>query len=313
MPLPKTFQFSATSLQDYVDCPRRFQLRYLLRVAWPAPEAEPIGEQERHARLAREFHQLAHQYLLGLPAKTLSSLVHDPDLERWWRAYLAYVPSLGDVQVMPEVNLSTPLAGYRVMAQYDALVLNDQPSAKHHEAGETPFTKRPSLLILDWKTYRQYPTRAWLAKRLQTRVYPVVLVKAGSLFLNCASVEPDGIEMCYWLAEYPNAPESFHYDAACYQADLDYLSALITEIAGRVRDDVPRVQAVTATATDEIWPLTTELSRCRFCNYRSLCGRGGAAGPLADYVEDDHKGPVTGDEAALGFDLDCGQVQEIAY
>jgi hypothetical protein len=313
MPLPRIFQFSATSLQDYVDCPRRFQLRYLLQVAWPAPEAEPIGERERHARLARAFHQLAHQYLLGLPAKTLSSLVHDPDLERWWRAYMAYLPSLGDVQIMPEVHLSTPLAGYRVMAQYDAVVLNDRVSAKHDGAGETSFTERPSFLILDWKTYRQRPSRAWLARRLQTRVYPVVLVKAGSLFLKGASVEPDSIEMCYWLAEYPDAPESFDYDAASYQADLDYLSALISEIAGRAKDGVPGVEAVTASAMDEIWPLTTELDHCRFCNYRSLCGRGGVAGPVSDYVEGDYTGHVIGDETELGFDLDWGQVQEIAY
>jgi hypothetical protein len=117
MSLPRTFQFSATSLQDYVDCSRRFQLRYILQVAWPAHRTEPIGEQERHRRLARDFHWLAHQHLLGIPTETLCASIHDPDLERWWKAYLAYVAALGDARVMPELGLSIPLAGYRVMAQ----------------------------------------------------------------------------------------------------------------------------------------------------------------------------------------------------
>ncbi len=110
MSLPKTFQFSATSLQDYAECPRRFQLRYLLEVAWPAPEAEPVSEQERYGRLARDFHRLAHQHLLGIPAETLSATVYDPDLERWWRAYLAYAAPLSGASLRPEIGLSTALA-----------------------------------------------------------------------------------------------------------------------------------------------------------------------------------------------------------
>ena len=39
--LPDDFHFSQGSLQDYVDCQRRFQLRYLMKLAWPAVDAEP--------------------------------------------------------------------------------------------------------------------------------------------------------------------------------------------------------------------------------------------------------------------------------
>jgi hypothetical protein len=45
--LPLDFQFSQGSLQDYVDCRRRFQLRYLDQLAWPAVEAEPLLEHEQ--------------------------------------------------------------------------------------------------------------------------------------------------------------------------------------------------------------------------------------------------------------------------
>jgi hypothetical protein len=291
MPLPKNFQFSATSLQDCVDCPRRFQLRYLLQIAWPAPEAEPISEQERHGQLARDFHRLVHQHLLGLPTEILSASVRDPDLERWWKAYLAYVSTFGDAQVIPEIGLSAPLAGHRVLAQYDAVVVGK------------------SFLIIDWKTYRQRPSRAWLGRRLQTRVYPAILVQAGASLTN-RSVDPDDVEMRYWLAEYPKTPESFAYDVATYQADLSYLSTLINEIVERTRDSGSRAASAPA---DEPWPLTDEVRRCRFCNYRSLCERGDVAGPLEEYAGSDDQDHPAADEPDLDFDLDWGQVQEIAY
>lgn len=318
MPLPKTFQFSATSLQDYVDCPRRFQLRYLLRVSWPAPEAEPVGERERYGQLARDFHQLVHQHLLGIPAERLSASVQDQVLERWWQAYLAYAPNFGNVGLIPEIGLSTPLAGYRVMAQYDVIMVNNSRlNGQEGADGATP-EHRPLLLIVDWKTYRQRPSRAWLARRLQTRVYPVVLVQAGaSLFHQLSSgneryiVEPEDVEMLYWLAEFPQDPESFAYDTVTYQADLDYITALITEIVERI-DSEPATRTAEAIASGEIWPLTDELRHCRYCNYRSLCGRGDTAGPLAEYLADDYE-RLTASETDLDFDLDWGQVQEIAY
>ncbi len=304
MPLPRSFRFSATSLQDYVDCERRFQLRYVLQVAWPAPEAEPISERERHARLARDFHRLVHQHLLGIPADTLSASVHDTDLHRWWQAYLAYVPTFDNARVMPEVSLSIPLSKCRVIAQYDAIVVNTKRAV---EKGMT-VADGPPLLIIDWKTYRQRPSRAWLARRLQTRLYPVILVQAGASLIDQARVEPGDVEMCYWLAEYPHTPETFPYDAATYEADVEFLSTLITEIDERIRGT-----SASSSATDEVWPLTVDLKRCRFCNYRSLCGRGNVAGPLADYVEEVDQGQLPADETGPDFDLDWGQVQEIAY
>ena len=45
--LPGSFIFSQSSLQYYFDCPRRFQLRYIEHLAWPAVETEPVLENER--------------------------------------------------------------------------------------------------------------------------------------------------------------------------------------------------------------------------------------------------------------------------
>jgi len=54
--------FTQASLQDYADCPRRFQLRYVERVAWPALEADSALENERHMQQGIAFHRLAHQH-----------------------------------------------------------------------------------------------------------------------------------------------------------------------------------------------------------------------------------------------------------
>jgi hypothetical protein len=317
MPLPRQFQFSATSLQDYVDCPRRFQLRYLLQVAWPAPQAEPIAEHERYRRLARDFHRLVHQHLLGLPAGTLSASIHDPDLIRWWQSYLAYVPTLGDAQVIPELSLSVPLAGYRVTAQYDAIVAGYQWPVE--EQGVPKKKDQSSFLIIDWKTYRRQPSRTWLAGRLQTRVYPVVLVQAGGPALNLTSfqgtaiqIEPEDVEMSYWLAEYPQTPESFSYNSVAYQTDLDFIVGLISEIEARMGGSESAGKPSRVAVRDETWSLTDDMRHCRF-NYRSLCDRGDFAGPMAEYVEPDYGDLLAPDETDFGLDLDWGQVQEIVY
>ena len=47
MTLPINFLFSQASLNDYVECARRFQLRYLLEQEWPAVASEPLLERER--------------------------------------------------------------------------------------------------------------------------------------------------------------------------------------------------------------------------------------------------------------------------
>jgi hypothetical protein len=319
MSLPRTFQFSATSLQDYVDCSRRFQLRYILQVAWPAPRTEPIGEQERHRRLARDFHWLAHQHLLGIPIETLSASIHDPDLERWWGAYLAYVSAMGDARVMPELGLSIPLAGYRVMAQYDAIAVRDRGLTQEGAAVDMTSGRPPSVIVVDWKTYRQRPSRTWLARRLQTRVYPMVLVHATSTLTDWPPlgnvdrpIEPADVEMCYWLAEYPDTPEYFSYDAATYQNDLDYIAGLITEIVNRCSSR-PGTDPVAAATTKDIWPLTAEVRHCVYCNYRSLCERGSVGGSSEEYMGDDDEDYLTNGETGLDSDLDWGQVQEIAY
>jgi len=294
MTLPTDFQFSQGSLQDYADCPRRFQLRYIQRLAWPALEAEPALENERHLQQGAAFHRLVHQHLLGLSPEHLSSTITDQDLSRWWHNYLESAPADLAQLCYPEVVLFAPVSGHRLVAKYDLIAVNPGQRADFGELSRA--------VIVDWKTSRKRPQRKWLAERLQTRVYPYLLVRAGSHLLEIGdwrleigdwrSFQPEQVEMVYWFANFPDDPERFTYDAGQYDADGDYLTSLVEEIKS---------------LGDEDFPLTTQERRCRYCPYRSLCQRGIRAGAL-DEAEDE---PEWGDDFEVAFDFE--QIAEIEY
>ena len=277
----ESFQFTQSSLHDYLDCPRRFQLRYVLDQPWPAVETEPLIERERLVELGRRFHQMAQQHTIGLPTDQIAASAGDPDLARWWRNYLNVpppnLPAVGAVrraEVMLTATLDLGLGTLsglaRLAAKYDLLAL---------ELGRR-------AVIVDWKTERKRPTRAQLAARTQTRVYRYVLVKAGAALNGGKPIEPEQVALIYWFAEFPAEPEILSYDSAQHAQDAAFLTSLVGEIVAR---------------TDPIWPLTSDEARCRYCVYRSLCERGVTAG--------------TGDEGDLEDDLDIEleKVEEIAY
>ena len=80
MSLPERFHFTQSSLQDYLDCPRRFQLRYVLDQPWPAVESEPLIERERLAELGRRFHQMAQRHTVGVPVEQITASAQDAEL-----------------------------------------------------------------------------------------------------------------------------------------------------------------------------------------------------------------------------------------
>ncbi len=254
--LPESFQFSQGSLQDYVACPRRFQLRYVLMQPWPALITEPAAEAEQHMQRGADFHRLAHQHTLGLEPQQLAVMIQDETLAGWWQTYLTRPPAdLPAAIRRAEVVLAAPLAGYRLLAKVDLLAA---------EPGER-------LVVVDWKTMLKHPRRATLANRLQTRVYRYLAVEAGAAFHGGQRPHPEQVEMVYWLAAFGGATERFPYDAGQHATDGDYLATVIAEIAA---------------CREEIWPLTPDTRQCRFCNYRSLCERGVKPGFLADLDED---------------------------
>ena len=290
MPLPPDFIFSQASLQDAVECRRRFQLRYLLELTWPAPAAEPADEYEARIRAGEAFHRLIHQHTVGLPAERLTAQAEAMDeveaegtgnLARWWHSYLSDPPEKLPPVRYPEVTLSAPVGGtHRLLAKYDLVVI--EPGRR--------------AVIVDWKTSARRPTGAWLAARLQTRVYRYVLVRAGSQLNRGAALQPEQIEMIYWFAAFPDQPERLPYNRTQHEADGRYLTSLIADLAQ---------------AGDDDFPLTEEAVRCRFCPYRSLCGRGVEAGDM--HAEDDAGLIEEATSADWAVDFDFEQVAEVAF
>lgn len=276
--LPPRFQFSQNSLQDYVDCARRFQLRYALGQRWPAAEAEPIEEYERLARQGTEFHRLVQRHQMGIPEAALRPV--EQPLADWWDAYLTFPPEdLPGGLRLPETQLSTALGDHRLLARFDLLAI---------DPGER-------IVIVDWKTGLRRPPRDVLARRLQTRVYPLVAIEAGAHLFG-GEIAPEQVALMYWYAADPARPEVFSYSADRYAADRAYLSGLIEEITTR---------------REAIWPLTPDERHCRYCVYRSLCDRGIAAAPL-DAMES-AEADVLDDEVDFDFEFELSDIDEIAF
>ena len=275
---------SQSSLQDYVDCAKRFQLRYLERLSYPAIESEPALENEKHQQEGEYFHRLVQQYLIGIPGEQIAKLVNTVNLQRWWENFInakdltVFTPlrhAAGVLRknlsgLLPEVTLSAPLGIYRLVAKYDLIAIENGKAT-----------------IYDWKTYRKRPRNEWLSARMQTRVYSALLSHAGAHLNNSQPFEPEQIEMVYWFADFPNEPARFTYTSAQYKRDWDMLVKLAEEIASA-----------------SSYRLTDDRTKCSYCPYRSYCDRGVHAGDAGD-VEMDM-------EAEELFDVNFEQIGEIA-
>lgn len=277
--LPSNFQFSQSSLQDFVDCPRRFVLKYLRELAWPAIEAEPVLEHENLMQLGSRFHQLVHQHLSGVPSERLTQTISHPDLIRWWHNYLDHAPDLSGFNVISEIPLSAPFCERRLLAKYDVLAIKPGECA----------------LIIDWKTSHKKTPRSWLQERLQTSVYPYLLVQAGAHLNGGHAIQPEQVEMIYWFPEAPSQAERFSYNAQQYSSDHDRLTSLSEQIIALSKEEEGQFR------------LTSNERRCRFCVYRSLCARGDTAGDFASM-----EGVFEQDEEIL-LALDFEQIGEVAY
>lgn len=277
--LPNTFAFSQSSLQAYDDCARRFWLAYVQQLPWPAIEASPVQEFEQLMRLGARFHLLVQRTEIGLDPEQLAAELEQP-LAGWYDAYLRNRPADlpndfieiehilsipfpldGENPTSPQDVNVTPPADYRLAAKYDLIAVEQEGR----------------VVIIDWKTTRRRTDPTTLRYRLQTIVYPYVLVEA-SKGLPWGPIQPEQVEMRYWFTAAPGQPVVFRYDSAQHAANHERLHQLLQEIlAGQNEADFPKVP-------------DTEINRkrlCSYCIYRSRCNRGVAAGDLEELGDTD--------------------------
>lgn len=262
--MERPFTFSQSSLQDFGDCPRRFQLRYLEQLSWPAIETEPAAEVENRQRDALLFHRLVQQHMLGLPDSLLAPLAASADLSRWWQNFVSAGPDVGTYTLQTERSLVAPLGEHRLVAKYDLVAVRESEA-----------------VIFDWKTHARRPPDAALAVRWQTRVYRAMMVKAGAALNSGTPFDSDRVSMIYWFAEFPSQPARLQYDQQQFNRDWSAIETLSREIAS-ARE----------------FPLTDDIRHCRFCTYRSLCERGDAAGSWRD-AEDE---AALGNDVTIDFE-----------
>jgi CRISPR/Cas system-associated exonuclease Cas4 (RecB family) len=273
--LPTPFTFSQSSLQDYVDCARRFQLRYMDQLNWPAVDTEPVVENERRQLEGQLFHRLVQQYLLGVPSENLSRMANTPNLERWWNNFMNWARDFRSLRdfgnLVMELTLSCPIGNHRLVAKYDLVAVQSNKA-----------------IIYDWKTYAKRPRDEWMSARWQTRVYRALLVQAGAHLNNNNSFEPEQIEMIYWYADFSSEPTKFKYDENQFKRDWAVIEKVVNEISSAKE-----------------FLLTEDEKMCRFCIYRSYCNRGAQAGQI-DEAEAEM------DSEAV-FDVNFEQIGEIEF
>ena len=288
--LPSTFAFSQSSLQAFANCPRRFWLAYVEELSWPALEAAPYDEYEKMLRLGGQFHQLVERAEAGLPTELLTDGLDYP-LNEWFESYLRHRPAdLPKEIVEVERVMSAPLAveagQYRLGARYDLIAVGGEGANRR-------------AVILDWKTNQRVARRSVLQQRMQTLVYPFVLVEA-SAGLPWGPVTPEQVEMRYWFTAAPTEAVIFRYSSDLHTANRARLVGLLDDISrGERQADFPKVP-------------DTEENRKRYCNYcvyRSRCDRGTVAGDLGEF--DEAEFPDADLEDALDFTLE--EVQELAF
>jgi hypothetical protein len=279
MILPENFHFTASNLQDYLACERRFELKAIQQLLWPALPSQPVQEQEAHMRNGALFHQYIQQYFLGVPTELITNLINEPNLMQWWLNFLAAFPETEKASFVGfEYTLAGFIGSFPVLAKLDAIRLEDD-----------------QCLIYDWKTGFYQPKAQSLEKKIQTRLYMFMLAANGASIHQNKPMQPDEISMTYWYPEFPSQEIRLSYSQAQHLENEQILTTLMQEIV----DKEPGKFA-----------LTQDAKTCQFCIYRSLCGRGTSAGEFSRQkdVEDD----LDSREIFLQ-DLDWDQVQEIAF
>lgn len=259
--LPSDFVFSQSNLQTYSDCARRFWLTYVQRLPWPAVEATPVQEVEYVMRLGEAFHRAIQRAEAGIPPELVAMQLEDP-LDTWFAAYQQHRPRdlpestriIESVLTMPlQVGTDGPV--YRMMAKFDLLAI---------EPGER-------AVIIDWKTSRRRTEAHFLRQKLQSQVYPYLVVEVSKT-QAWGPLTPEQVEMRYWFTAAPDEPVVLRYNTQQHAANHQLFQRLLSQIvAGQSEDDFPKAPDTEA--------IRSRL--CAYCPYRSRCDRGVTPGDLA--------------------------------
>lgn len=259
--VPDPILLSRYKLTTFLICQRRFQLRYLRQLTWPAPPK--TEEEEAILERGELFHQLLQRHFLGLNVETNS--IRDDGVRRWWRAFQQQRLQFPDGRFLTELNLTVPIDQHLLHGRFDLLIV-----------GETE--GKPFAHVFDWKTGRAHK-EAELRQDWQTRLYLAMLADSGAALWpeqKQRPLLPEAIQLTYWYVNHPDESVTIRYNSEWHNQNWAEIRAVVAEIE-------------TQMALNE-WPLTDDWSRCRVCAYQAYCGRQ-AAGALVTAVNADEQEP----------------------
>ena len=243
--------FSRPRLMAFLTCQRRFQLRYVAQLPWPAaPQSQSQQEATYRGQL---FHQLLERHFLGLNEPEKADI---PQLRQWWATFERHGPSLPAGTRLPEISLTVPVGRHLLTGRFDLLVLAE---------GEAH--------IFDWKTEAR-PRPEWaLRSDWQTILYLALLVEGGVALQN-RPILPDQVRLTYWFANDPAASVTIDYGPGQHQANWRQITDLIAQIDRQI-------------SNDQAWPMTDDWAECGRCAFQLYCGRQIIAPPAGEPTESD--------------------------
>lgn len=178
MSLPVEFVASATGLECYLACPRRFRHRYIDRL----PAAGTIEDTAGRIRRGDLFHKLVVWDSLGMDIESVLAVENDEQLADLWQSFARFQDVLyaDGSTVQHEQVLTARCNGIAVTARLDALVTAPDGT----------------ITIYDWKTGSGDSSHR-LVNHPQSQVYPWVVQQLR---------QPPALHLVYWLPDKPDSP-----------------------------------------------------------------------------------------------------------
>lgn len=258
-----TTRLSQSALSAFSRCARRYYLRFVRRLEWPAPLTGSEQEWERSLRRGESFHLLIQQQALGMDVDRIVTAAQDDELARWWKSWRRWAPAPPAGRLFTELELEVAAAGCRLVARFDRLVVDDDGA----------------IHIVDWKTGAA-STAEVLQRSWQTAVYRYVALEAGAVLTGGVPAgrgEPDAesVRFTYWQTAAPEEPILLGYSVADHE-----------RARTRLETALQRIEALLP-GGESAFPRTDDVTACRHCPYRSYCERGREAPVGLDFDVDE--------------------------
>ncbi len=236
------FILSRGRLIDFLECPRRFELRYLRQLAWPTTPMDKktaVSLQD-----GQQFHNLLERRFLHLETDEAAL---PPAIRDWYTIFQQSETLLPDGDYLPELTLTVPIGDHFLTGRFDLLIRDNE-----------------HLHLFDWKTGRPRNAAA-LHADWQTRLYLAMVVESGQA-ISPNAISPGNVSLTYWYVNDPNAPRRIQYDAAWHKRNWAEIEGIVEDINGRLQT--------------ERWEKTADHAPCRRCAYQIYCDRKADPHPL---------------------------------